>query len=585
MKRLPQAFLLLVLSALSCLFLERAWVPQAEAGTASSRATLAPGDAEGGAPAPLDCSTPRRAVSSLLYYTQAPHVDLTQAVRCFDRRGRSPGELQRLARQVRSTLERRALPIDPADFSDEPGWVSQATREAVVELHRDLPGVRLERDDSGRWLWTRSSLDQIAYLSEARTPIPESVLALIPDSLRVDVFGVEGWQILALLLVFVAGLIVRKTIQFLLRRRFAPLAQQLGAESVGRIVDVFAGPGSTLVVAAMLAAFYPQLGLPFGASAALEIVVRALVVGSLVLSVYRLVDVAADRLAAKAASTASKLDDQLVPLLRRALKVVVVIAGVLFLLQNLNVNVGSLLAGLGIGGVAVALAAKDTVANFFGSIMIFVDRPFQIGDWVKIGDTEGIVEEVGFRSTRVRTFYNSRVTIPNAHFTEAAIDNMGLREYRRTVTTLGLTYDTNPEQMQAFVEGIRSIILANEYTRKDYYEIHFAGFGAHSLDVMVYIFFKVDSWTAELRERHNVYMEILRLAHEIGVAFALPTQTIHIDHVAPVDTESRMSTPKEPAEMARIVRAFGPDGELSRPRGPGLTEGHLAGQAGATRGS
>src|SRR5690606_24921192 len=144
-------------------------------------------------------------------------------------------------------------------------------------------------------------------------------------------------------------------------------------------------------------------------------------------------------MATKAESTDSKLDDQLVPLLRKAMKIFVVLVGALFLLQNLDVNVASLVAGLGIGGVAVALAAKDTIANFFGSLMIFIDRPFQIGDWVKIGETEGIVEVVGFRSTRVRTFYNSLVTVPNAHFTEAAIDNLGMREYRRTSTVLNLT--------------------------------------------------------------------------------------------------------------------------------------------------
>src|SRR5690606_33156269 len=113
-----------------------------------------------------------------------------------------------------------------------------------------------------------------------------------------------------------------------------------------------------------------------------------------------------------------------------------VIMGGLFILQNLNVNVASLLAGLGIGGLAFALAAKDTLANFFGSIMIFSDRPFQVGDWVKIGDAEGIVEEVGFRSSRIRTFYDSLLSIPNGKIVDTPIDNYGARVYRRTFTTL-----------------------------------------------------------------------------------------------------------------------------------------------------
>ncbi len=584
MQSLGQRILLLILSIGSVYFLAGAFVdlPLARAqGRASAEEPPGEGIVD---VAPTDCASPRNAVASLFYWTQPPHIDLVRASECFEQRGRRPGELQRVAGQLRSVFERRGLSIDPASFSPKTGWKNPATGESVVVVHPALPQMKVEKNNSGSWLWTKPSLDRAAYLAHAGSVIPESVLKKIPDSLRIDIFGVEGWQIISLLLVAVFGLVVRKIIQFVLRRRLAPVAQRLGAESASHIVDVFAGPGATLVMAGMLAAFYPQLELPFTLTVTFSLVTRAMVVLSLVLALYRLVEVAADHLSAKAADTDSKLDDQLVPLVRKALKVIVVIAGALFLLQNLSVNVGSLLAGLGIGGVAVALAAKDTIANFFGSIMIFIDRPFQIGDWVKIGDVEGIVEEVGFRSTRVRTFYNSRVTVPNAHFTEAAIDNLGMREYRRCFTTLNLTYDTTVEQMQAFVEGIRAIVLANESTRKDYYEIHFSGFGAHSLDVMVYLFFKVESWSEELRQRHNIFMEILRLARTLGVQFAFPTQTLHVNYLAQMGAERVVPTPKERNEMANVIRAFGPGGQLSKPDSPVITEGYIAGTTGGAGG-
>lgn len=416
-----------------------------------------------------------------------------------------------------------------------------------------------------------------AQTVERETIVPTRWVNSLPPLLREDFFGAQGWQIIVLLLFILVGLVLRKVIQFILLSRLAPVARKLGAKSASHIVDVFAGPGSTLMVALLLAAVYPQLGLGDGMERALAILVRALMIFSFVLSAYRVVDVIADRMTVKAELTDSKLDDQLVPLVRKALKIIVVLAGVLFLLQNLNVNVGSLVAGLGIGGVAVALAAKDTIANFFGSLMIFVDKPFQIGDWVRINGTEGVVEEVGFRSTRVRTFYNSLVTVPNAHFTEAAIDNMGLREYRRLSTTLNLTYDTTPEQMQAFVEGIRAIIQANPFSRKDYYEIHFSGFGAHSLDVMLYMFFKVNSWTDELRERHNLYIEILRLAQKVGVAFAFPTQTLHVDALAQPGAERHVPVPPQRGELSNVIQAFGPGGSMSQPASAPLTGGYWAG--------
>lgn len=407
--------------------------------------------------------------------------------------------------------------------------------------------------------------------------VPQTVIDSLPPVLKTRFVGTQFWKIVALGLIASVGLVLRTIFQFIVRRRLSPVAEKFGAQAVGHVVDVIAGPGSILVVSGLLALLYPQLGLSPWLHHAMGVAVRSMAILSIVLSFYRLVDVFADRMAAKAGETDSKLDDQLVPLVRKALKVLVVLSGALFLLQNLDVNVGSLVAGLGIGGVAVALAAKDTIANFFGSLMIFIDRPFQIGDWVKVGDTEGIVEVVGFRSTRVRTFYNSLVTVPNAHFTESTIDNIGLRYYRRLKTTLGLTYDTSPEQIQAFVEGIRAIIVANPSTRKDSYEIHFNDFGAHSLDIMVYLFLKVQTWSDELRERHNILLEILRLAKELKVEFAFPTQTLHLDTVAAPGAAASPKDRPEDAELGRVVQSFGPGGARSRPGSPFLTEsGYLA---------
>ena len=129
--------------------------------------------------------------------------------------------------------------------------------------------------------------------------------------------------------------------------------------------------------------------------------------------------------------------------------VLVTVVGLVFLASVLRINVTSLLAGLGIGTLAFGLAAQDSVKNLFGSLTVIFDRPFHVGQWVKIGSHEGTVEEVGFRSTRIRTFYNSQVTLPNSRLTTAIVDNMGRRRYRRIKTMLSLQYDTKPEQMNA----------------------------------------------------------------------------------------------------------------------------------------
>ncbi len=528
-----------------------------------------------GAP-PEDCSTPRAATDSVFAWQQPESLDLSKATMCLDPGGRTPQALQQTAKHLKAVYDARALYVNMDDISDDPSWRDPDTGKTEVAPHPGLPDVVVALHGN-KWVWTRASLDRIdALFSESSSLLSDSTIDRLPEWLRGKVFGVETWQYLALLLVLLVGLILRRTIQFVVRRQVRDLVEKRGQAWAARLVDVFASPGATLLMAVLLRFAYPELRLPLGAALAMSVAVRVLIAVSLVWAAYRLVDVFAERLAHKASLTESKLDDQLVPLIRKFLKVFTVVAGVLFVLQNLNINVGSLLAGLGIGGLAVALAAKDTIANFFGSVMIFVDRPFQIGDWVVVDKAEGIVEEVGFRSTRIRTFYNSLITLPNARFMEAKIDNYGARMYRRTFVTLNLTYDTTPEQMQAFVEGVRAIIVANPNTRKDYYEVHMSGFGAHSLDVMLYFFFKVESWSAELRERHNVFLEIMRLAKELGVQFAFPTQTLLLDHVAAPGKERVVPEPHPVDGMAKVVNAFGPKGDKARPSGPRITDGYLA---------
>lgn len=525
------------------------------------------------------CRTPRGATDQVFKWQQPGHVDLDEAVRCLDMPKASAEAKYDAARAIRMLYDRKLAFITMEDISDDPEFKDEKGRARIVP-HQNLPKVTVERRSDGRWMWTASSIARVGDLAAEHDIDTDNVWAeKMPESLRGAVFGIEIWQYLAILGVFILGLIARKIIQYIVLARVQAIVKRLGQQWALKMVDVFASPGATLLMAGMLALSYPQLGLPVKAGLAMSFAVRMLVVLSVVWAAYRLVDVISERMAEKAAATDTKLDDQLVPLVRKSLKVLTIIVGVLFMLQNLNVDVGSLLAGLGIGGLAFALAAKDTLANFFGSVMIFVDRPFQIGDWVVAGGCEGIVEEVGFRSTRLRTFYNSLMTVPNSKIMDANVDNYGARQYRRCFTTLNLTYDTTPEQMQAFCEGVRAIIKANPATRKDYYEVHMSGFGAHSLDVMLYFFFEVETWTEEITERHNVFLEIMRLARELGVDFAFPTQTLFHEFVR-APAASRPPLPKyEDAKLAEVVRGFGPGGKLARPAGPKITAGYWAGQA------
>ncbi|RZF20416.1 mechanosensitive ion channel family protein [Halobacteriovorax vibrionivorans] len=231
----------------------------------------------------------------------------------------------------------------------------------------------------------------------------------------------------------------------------------------------------------------------------------------------------------KARDTENKFDDIIVPLVRKTARFFIFAVGIIFIGDALELDMKSILAGMGIGGIAFALAAKDTISNLFGSFTVLFDNPFTIGDWVKINDDiEGIVEEVGMRSTRIRTFYNSVLSVPNGTLINANIDNLGRRRYRRFNTNLGIDYATPPEKIENFCESIRQIIIAHPFTRKDNFQVYFNGMGASSLNILVYMFWEVPSWDDELHEKHKFLLDILKVARKHGINFAFPTQTLHV---------------------------------------------------------
>lgn len=287
-------------------------------------------------------------------------------------------------------------------------------------------------------------------------------------------------------------------------------------------------------------------------------------------AMYNLVDTVLDYLTQMSSTSTLPVDSHLLPVFRRTLKVLIVVFGVLITIQNLGINVMSLVAGLGLGGLAFALAAKDTAANLFGSLMIFSDRPFRVGDDIIFKGTEGTIEEIGLRSTKMRTYYNSQVSIPNSMMASDQVDNLGRRVYRRTKTMIGVTYDTTPEQIEAFLEGIKNIILANEYSRKDGFHVVFTGFGASSLDIMLYFFLQVPNFALELVQRQRIYLEIIRLAQELNVDFAFPTTTLHVDSLPLSDQAMPTKAKPEMDKLVTEAAEFRKGGSKAKPDGLGI---------------
>lgn len=217
------------------------------------------------------------------------------------------------------------------------------------------------------------------------------------------------------------------------------------------------------------------------------------------------------------------LDDQLLPILRRGTKTVIWALGIVVALNNAGIEVGPIIAGLGIGGLALAMAAKDTVSNVFGGFTIFTDRPFGLNDRIRFGGFDGSVAEIGLRSTRIKTLAGTQVTVPNAKFADTPVENVSREPSRKVILNLGLTYDTTPEKMQEAMDTLREIAAGNESVEEDV-TIGFNAFGDFAMNVLFVYYIKKDEDIVATQTAIN--MAILTRFNGQGLEFAFPTQTI-----------------------------------------------------------
>lgn len=245
---------------------------------------------------------------------------------------------------------------------------------------------------------------------------------------------------------------------------------------------------------------------------------------------FLLVTILDARLMKWAEGTQSSIDNVLVPLIGKTLRIFIVIVGGMMVLQNLTgVQIGPLLASLGIGGLAVALAAKDSIANFFGTLTILFDKPFQVGDRIVINNYDGSVEHVGFRSTRIRLLNGHLVSIPNEKVVNSEVENIGQRPNIRWLSQIGITYDTSAEKVREAVSILREILQDHEGMHPDFPpRVHFNGFNDWSLNITVVLWYHPPEWWDFQAWLQQTCLEILRRFEAAGIDFAFPSRTLYL---------------------------------------------------------
>jgi MscS family membrane protein len=479
--------------------------------------------------AEVNLETPRSAVKTHIENLQRDSYYPGKAAQAFYNGGTARSTT--IAKKLKQIFDAKGLYVYYSQVPDVHTYKDTLTRSNTYVLFNQFPQIYLKKYGD-KWYYSKETVEAIPELHNAVFPLgTDHLIDLIPQGGRRHFLGLAVWQYAGLGILILLSFLFYKIGKWLGNRLIHRLlAKVLGGSDATKYEKALSRSFSFLLVLFIVNITLPALQLPVSFSYYFFISLKFLIPIVVAFIFFRSLDILGVYMKWKAGDTETKLDDQLVPLLRKTLKVVTVIIGGLFVLQNLNFNITAILTGLSIGGLAFALAAQETIKNVFGSVMIFVDRPFQVGDYINVrNDVEGIVEEVGFRSTRVRTFDSSLVSIPNGRMADMVIDNMQERYQRHFYTTIGITKDTSPDVVENFAEGLRQIILDHPYTNKTEYYVRFNELADYSLNIIIWCYIQTQFYEVELKCREELLLSFMRLAEEMGVDFAFPTSTVHVE--------------------------------------------------------
>ncbi|MEO9572204.1 MAG: mechanosensitive ion channel family protein [Polaribacter sp.] len=481
----------------------------------------------------VDISNPHATIYTHLYFLQSDSYEPKKAAKTI--LGLSEEKAIEKAIKIKQVLDGKGLYVDVNKIPTNPNYkdtVGYSSYFKYVLFPQRMPQIYVEKVGEN-WYYSSETVAKIEGLYKEVFPwYVQKLQNIIPVSGHKKILGVEVWQFVALLVMIVLGylifLIVKRIAFFILKKIQHQITKNTNFE-VNKVLKKLAHPISLLVAVAFVDKIFPSL--QFGLSTNTWVFLGLNIVET-VFWIYvflKLVQVVMKIYAEFTERTHGRLDDQLVPILHSFFTGVVIVVGLFRLLVLFGVDTTTMLAGATIGGLAFALASQDTVKNLIGTIMIFLDKPFHIEDWIEAGEVVGTVEKVGFRSTQVRAADTSVYQIPNSKLSELVINNKGLRLFRRYNTNLGLRYDTPPELIEAFVKGLREIIIVHPETRSDSYNVEFTGFGDSALLIMVNVYFKSLAWGVEQSSKHRLHITIVKLAKELGVDFAFPSTTVTIE--------------------------------------------------------
>lgn len=486
-----------------------------------------------------DLSSPYDALRTHIGFLQQDNYKPGEAARTIRGISDTAVAIER-ARQLKAVLDGRGLIVSFGKIPQDPAFQDSLTgRSVYIPFPERLPQVYLERYGNN-WQYAAETVDLIPRLYQETFPLGLSKLVdMLPQHFQSTFMGIPGWKYVGILVLLGGALLfhllLRLVVFYLLSFFGNRLVRHLRGQP--KLRRKIAASVSLALVVTLVMVLLPTLMLPVRAVnflLPLFNIVRAIFI---ILLLLRIADVFFLYAREYTARTESKMDDQLLPIFERAIYSLIIIGGILNILQALSVNVTALIAGVSIGGLALALAAQDTVKHFIGSIMIFIDKPFQIGDNIEANAFSGTVMEVGFRSTRLRNVDKAIISVPNGHIADATITNVGLRPMRRMQITIALTYQTPPDKIEAYTSLIRQLVTRHPRTSAPDSIVRLQAMSVTSVDIFFRTFILASSLAEEYEVREELLLGILQTAQLLGITFAITSPSMRISDETATDTE------------------------------------------------
>jgi MscS family membrane protein len=436
------------------------------------------------------------------------------AAKTFCQKYRSQQDAVALAIQLQFLLQENKVNIDLSQVPKDIHYVDPQAKYHRYQLTDVFPEIYLVKVNN-KWIYSEETVRSIAMLSqENRSPlVVKKLRQLLPNGFSKKLFGLHMWQYTLLLCPILLAMFAYIGTVFLSSNWLLHISRRCDPAHMHR-VKRFTGFLMALVTVILT---LPIVQLP----ATIEQSVIRFIKGILILTItavcYQWVNVLTPQIDKKNTQRPNHFNAQLALLAQPFMKVLVVLIGILTTLKVLNFNIANMLAGISIGGIGFALASQDTIKNFFGTLTIFIDQPFGVGDTIVTGNVEGTVEEIGLRATRIRTYHQSVVYIPNAKLIDTHIDNHGLRSHPHFDVHIAIAYDTKPTLIQDLIEELNKIAAHHARIREEEHAVYLEGIQNTTLKVLLRVYFVVDGQYGELQCKHEVLSEITNLAEKLGI--------------------------------------------------------------------